>query len=256
MPAIRTKALATTVSTAGPEDPAGTFTALVSVFGNEDYAGDIVEPGAFAESIKKFASGDVVMPVVWSHDFGKIQSFVGYFSAIEETDEGLLVKGHLDLSIPEGARLYDLMKQRIIVEFSWSGEVLEYEVIEPDDPEDEWAWWFAGIRILSVDLWEAGPCFKGMNPETQLISIKAADFAGPLAKRMRRHGKALSDDELAHLQALTAGRAPLEPALEPEKAAAVDAPNEDAPELPADTVQRSSAATPNVRALLELSTTK
>ncbi|WNM27546.1 HK97 family phage prohead protease [Demequina capsici] len=208
MPAVKMAAVASVKAvepTEDSNDPLGTFIAIVSVFGNEDYDGDIVVAGAFADSIKKWADSDRRLPVLWSHQFSDVDSILGYYSEASETDVGLKLKGHLDMNHQRSARVYELMKQGIIVEFSWSGEVLEYEVIEPEDPEDEWAWWWAGIKMLKIDLWEAGPCFKGANPETELLSIKAADLTGRLAERIRRQGKALTDDERRHIRALAEG---------------------------------------------------
>src|SRR5690606_31080690 len=167
-------------------DPLGTFEAIVSVFGNEDHHGDIVEAGAFADSINEWAASGDPLPVMWSHQYGNIDSILGHYVEAEETDVGLKLKGVLDLEHPTAVRAYNLMRRRLIKEFSWSGEVLEYEVIEPEDPDDIWSWMFAGVKILKVDLWEAGPCFKGANPETQLLGIKAEDFTGKLRARLTR----------------------------------------------------------------------
>lgn len=237
-------------------DPLGTFEAIVSVFGNEDYHGDIVEAGAFAETINQWAASGDPLPVMWSHQYGDINSILGHYTEAEETETGLRLKGVLDLEHPTAQRAYTLMKQRLIKEFSWSGEVLEYEVIEPEDPDDFWAWLFAGIKIVKVDLWEAGPCFKGANPETQLIGIKSEDLGGKLRARILRETKGLTDEQLQHLTQMfgkAVDLAATEPAAEAEQP-----PETEGDEQPTDTtdtedVQPSPAAT-KARARLELAT--
>lgn len=237
-------------------DPLGTFEAIVSVFGNEDHHGDIVEAGAFADSINEWAASGDPLPVMWSHQYGNIDSILGHYVEAEETDVGLKLKGVLDLEHPTAQRAYNLMRRRLIKEFSWSGEVLEYEVIEPEDPDDFWAWMFAGVKILKVDLWEAGPCFKGANPETQLLGIKAEDFTGKLRARLTREMKGIGDEQLATLQKLAAGRAKADAGEHPETTVkpteADDTPADDTVDDTQD-VQPSSAAT-KARARLELAT--
>lgn len=172
----------------GDDQPRGTFEALVSVYGNKDLHGDIVAAGAFDESIAAW-KGRGPTPLVWSHQYDQIDSIIGEISDISTSSKGLKITGKFDLDQPKAARIHALMERGIITEFSWSGEVLEYEFLEEDeDDEDEWAWLFPGIKIKNVDLWEAGPCFKGANPETELLSIKNR---GPLAE-MKTIARALT----------------------------------------------------------------
>jgi|GEM_PF-958355 len=261
MPAIMRSATAKVTAAFAPNDagdatdPPGTFVALVSVFGNEDLDGDIVEAGAFTTTLGKWAATERRLAVMWSHQFNDVDSILGHYSTADETPEGLQLKGHLDLDHPRAARIYALMQEGLITEFSWSGEVLRYEFIEPDDPNDEWAWLMAGIKILEVDLWEAGPCFKGANPETQLISVKAADMTGRMGDRLRQQGK--SNDAPMRQAAIPASDPETDPAAsattDQAALAAEDADN------PADVeptiVQRESAAA-KARALLGLTITQ
>lgn len=234
MPAIIKTFTAKVTAAADPTaegDAPGTFVAIVSVFGNTDSYGDIVEAGAFAASLNAWAAKGRPIPVVWSHQMSDPDNILGQYIEAEETPEHLRMKGVMDLDHPRAARVYKLMQQGLVAEFSFSGEVLKYDLIEDDDDEDNW---WPGLRIKEVDLWEAGPCFKGANPETQLISIKSADLTGPLARRIRATSKTA------------------EPAEETSEAPEPATAEADTPPI----VQRTSAATPNVRALLELSTIK
>lgn len=246
MPGIHKTYTAKVTAAADPAaagDAPGTFEAIVSVFGNVDSYGDVVEAGAFAKTLKTWAAKGRPIPVVWSHQMSDPDNILGEYIAAEETTEGLKMKGVMDLDHPRAARIYKLMQKGLIAEFSFSGEVMEYDLLE----EEEDSWW-VGLSIKEVDLWEAGPCFKGANPDTQLISIKSADLTGPLARRIQAQGEQVA-------------KAAEPPAPEPAAAAPEAAGDEivtDPPEPleePADTVlQRTPAATPNVRALLELFT--
>jgi HK97 family phage prohead protease len=223
----------------------GEFTAIVSAFGNEDSQGDIVEKGAFAKTLAEWTLKGRPIPVVWSHQFNDPDSFLGEYTAAEETDKGLQLTGLLDLDHAKSARVYNLMKRGVIVEFSISGLVRDYELIEKDEESD--GWWMPPMLIKDIDLWEAGPCFKGANAETELISIKSDGTLRPV----RKEGRVLAQK---HVDALKDAHSKLG-----EIIAAADASpeaKEAAEEQPAvqDTAAKS-ALTPAVRALLELSQT-
>jgi len=239
-------------------DPPGTFEALVSVFGNKDHGGDIVEAGAFTKSLAEWTLKERPVPIVWAHQFRDVDNILGKYVEIKETEEGLYVKGQLDLNHPRAARVHALMEEGLIVEFSWSGEVREYEWLEDDDEDS----WWPGMKILDVDLWEAGPCFKGANPETELLSIKTD---GRLAGRLVEPGAAKAGRVLSqrNLDSLTAARDAIDEVI--KTAVPADQDNEDATEdktgedttsqdaakaAAPQTVQRASAATPRSRALL------
>lgn len=245
MPAIQKTVTATITASDNPEDPPGTFIALVSVFGNVDSYGDIMQAGAFAKTLEEWVAKGRPIPVVWAHQMSDPDNILGEFVEAAETLEGLLMKGLMDLDHPKAARVHKLLAKGLIAEFSFSGEVRSYSLIEPEDEDDDW---WPGLLITEVDLWEAGPCFKGANPDTQLLSVKSADLTGPLARRIR---------------ATKAIEAPKDPGDEATVLAENDAEDvsdssgDESTNVDVDTtilVERSAASTPSVRALLELST--
>lgn len=209
---------------------AGEFTALVSAFGNEDSQGDVIQKGAFSKSLGEWAAKGRPIPVVWAHQFHDPENFLGQYTAAKETDAGLELTGQMDMSHPKAARVHDLMQKGLIVEFSISGMVRDFEVIEKDGDQGGW---FPGMTIKDIDLWEAGPCFKGANPATELLSIKSLDVLAraDLPTLRKAHDRLGSMIAAAEQEALPAE--PTEPA--------------------APAAEKASALTPAVRALLELS---
>jgi len=79
----------------------GTFEGYGSVFGNRDRDGDVVERGAFAESLKAGLPA-----LLWQHDQ---KSPIGRFDVVREDKRGLYVKGQLSMK-GRGAEAYDLLK--------------------------------------------------------------------------------------------------------------------------------------------------
>lgn len=83
----------------------GTFTGLLSAYGNIDEGGDVVERGAYTKTIQE-SRGKILM--LWQHKqdepIGAMQMF--------DTPEGLQVKGSLNLddAVPTAKRAYSMMK--------------------------------------------------------------------------------------------------------------------------------------------------
>ncbi len=84
----------------------GQFEALVSVFGNEDSAGDVVTRGAFAKSLAAWEERGDPIPVIWSHEWSDPYAHIGHVLTAEETDDGLKVRGQLDLDNPKAEQVY------------------------------------------------------------------------------------------------------------------------------------------------------
>lgn len=147
-----------------PGSEAGTFEAIVSVFGNVDLGGDVVQPGAFEKSLAEWRAAGDPIPVIWSHDWEDPYAHIGGVdpNLAEETDAGLKVVGTLDVQTnPFAAQVYRLLKERRVKEFSFA-----YEVNDSEDQD--------GVRNLrELSIIEVGPTLKGMNPATQLLAVKA-----------------------------------------------------------------------------------
>lgn len=180
----------------GDDVPEGTFEAIVSVFGNKDNQGDVVENGAFKKTLGAWQKAGKPIPAIWSHQFHNPDMFLGKYTEAGEEDGGLRLKGRLNLAWPVAQRVYELYKEDLVGEFSWSGRVLDYARIEKGDEFfDEENPWKNGARIKQIDLWEAGPTFKGANSETQLLGVKAS--AG---LSVARKGEALTPELLEVLR--------------------------------------------------------
>lgn len=206
--------------TGGP----GGFEALVAVFGNQDSQGDVVVKGAFADSI----AGGKVFPSLWAHQFGDDTAIIASFTA-EETDDGLLVKATF-LDTPRAQNIRTLMSAGLVKEFSWSGRVTEGAWIETEDE-----YWY---EIRKVDLWEAGPCFKGANSETELLGVKSG-----IERLATKEGRVLAQK---HVDALKEAHTILGDLIVTVDKVADDEESKsaDTPELPAAEVGETNAPAP------------
>lgn len=145
------------------DDATGIIEAYVSIFGNVDAANEIVESGAFAESLKR-----KLPKAVWSHDWE--QPIGAVLEAVEDA-KGLYVKIQLVLTVQRAKEAYDLMKAGAIDEFS-----IGYSVEESNIDNK-------GVRHLTkITLYEVSPVLVGCNPETELLSVKSAEIVSEEAK--------------------------------------------------------------------------
>ena len=173
---------------------AGTFEGYASVFNNADTYGDIVRPGAFAETIAQFRDRGRAIPVLYGHDFADPFSNIGAVEEIKEDDHGLFVKARLDLDNPKAQQVYRLMKDKRLNEMSFAYRVLDGGWAEIDGEEL--------YEITRVNLFEVSVVPVGANPQAEIITVKqatqalvtAAKQANPaVAESVEKHAGSIAD---------------------------------------------------------------
>lgn len=86
----------------------GSFEGYASTFGGEpDSYGDIIAPGAYAESLAQHASKGTMPKMFWQHD---PREPIGKWVAAVEDSRGLLVKGQLNMGVQRAREAYELLK--------------------------------------------------------------------------------------------------------------------------------------------------
>ena len=167
------------IKAAGADDglDEGVFTGYASVFGNVDSYGDIVQPGAFKDSLAAWRETDRQIPLLWGHDTYALDSIIGSIDPNEavEDDHGLLVTGRFDLDTESGRLAYRHVKGRRLSDMSFAYRVLE-EAKKPD-----------GNHLLKLDLREVSIVHTGANPEAGVRAVKSA-----LAEVGMKAGRVLS----------------------------------------------------------------
>jgi HK97 family phage prohead protease len=155
--------------TTGDTGDAGTFTATVAVFGNVDRGNDRIMPGAFDKTLAKWRESGDPIPVIFNHNWGSPDAHIGVVDEARETDKGLWVKGTLDVEDnPVARQVHKLMARRSLKEFSFGYDVPVGGSRKARDGATE---------LHEIDLAEVGPTLKGMNPSTELHSVKSAVLA-------------------------------------------------------------------------------
>jgi HK97 family phage prohead protease len=163
------------VKTGGPGEPEGVGEFIVSVFGNVDQGGEVVDQGFFAKDLasRLTADGRPKMKGTLGHDWNTV---IAKTLAAKEllpgdpmlppeiaANGGLWVKGQFNLETQAGKEAYSNIAGGFLDEFS-----IGY--VTTKDAYDS-----SGNRHLKEGTtYEWAACLAGMNPATSTLSVKAA----------------------------------------------------------------------------------
>lgn len=138
-------------------DGIGSFVGYGSVYGNTDFGGDVVLPGAFTKTLQ---SSGGIFPLLWQHDS---REPIGNVKATD-SDYGLLVSGKLLMNLPTAQKAYQLLQAQII-----KGMSIGYDTIRSADGPD------GGRLLQELRLWELSLVTFPMNESARITSLKAVD---------------------------------------------------------------------------------
>jgi len=190
--ALETKTFKASVKAAdGADGDAGIIEAIVSVFGNIDSGGDRVLKGAFSKTLDEWAAKGDPIPLIWSHQWGNPDAHIGVVLDAKETDAGLLIRGQIDLDETFGAKVFRLLKERRVTQFSFGYETRSAGWTEETDAAGNT---FQIRELAELGLFEVGPTLVGMNQDTQLL--EAASRPEPPAPAAPPAPPAAPGDEL------------------------------------------------------------
>lgn len=184
---MRTKACPVVGLKALPDETGtdtGEFEAIVSAFGNVDTYGDRVMRGAFTDTLADWETRGDPIPVIWSHMATDPDMHIGVVEDAQEREDGLWVRGRIDLDSPKAAQVYRLLKGRRVTQFSFAFDVEDAAEVEQDGQ--------AVFELRKLKLYEVGPCLIGVNQETELLAVKAMRQAALDAEAELKSGRTLS----------------------------------------------------------------
>lgn len=88
------------------EGDEGVITGYGSIFGNMDSYGDVIEPGAFSESLTKRKP-----KMLWQH---RMDTPIGVWDEVKEDSRGLFMRGRLARNTSKGGEAYELVKMNAL----------------------------------------------------------------------------------------------------------------------------------------------
>ena len=168
---VKDVALAARQIKAGPGDGLedGQFSAYASVFGNKDSYGDVIVPGAFAETLSAWEGSGQFIPVLFGHQMSDPDYNLGHVVEAVEDEKGLLVTAQLDLENPKAAQVYRMIKGGRVNQMSFAYDVVEGSTVDTEDDH------YYELRKLKV--YEVSVVTIGANQETEILAVKSATDA-------------------------------------------------------------------------------
>ena len=146
-----------------------------------DSYGDIIEPGAFTETIRKRKETGHPFPLCFNHDFSAV---IGAVNSIEEKERGPFIEaGFLDTQLARDVR--KMLLSGAIYQFSFA-----YDVLKRRDPTDEEK--KAGVLnvLQELEVFEISVVTVPANQNAVATEVKAIE---PETKQGKRNSKADED---------------------------------------------------------------
>jgi len=189
MKELQTKSFEFKIEDADSSSKFGVIRGLASAFGNIDLGDDVIEKGAFNQTIKQNKGK---FPILADHNPYKQ---IGWNLQAEETDAGLLVEGEIDLENADGRNKYALAKKALEIG-AQMGLSIGYSVVkaiaDKNNPRVR--------RLKELKLYEYSIVTFPMNTEAMVQDVKQfsqamnkEDFLNIVRSRAKELGIKMSD---------------------------------------------------------------
>ena len=172
----------------------GSFEGYGAVFGNVDAYGDVIQKGAFKETLRDWGKTKKLPPMLVQHGGWMMTDMdalpVGKWESMSEDDTGLHVKGRLiNLDTERGKTIYGNMKEGTLDGMSIGYRAKEFSLgTKPDEPRR---------TLKKIDLFEVSVVTFPANGKARVSSVKS----GGLIKTIREFEDFLRDAGFSNAQA-------------------------------------------------------
>ena len=146
-------------------DEAGTITGYFSTYDRvPDSYGDVIAPGAFADTIKARKESGHPFPLCWNHDLDQIIGSVDPDNIVD-TDKGpLMTASFFDTPLAQEKRA--IVKSGVVYQFSFAYDVLEAGPVELEDGTK-------ANELKKLDLFEVSIVPIPANQNAVMTEVKA-----------------------------------------------------------------------------------
>lgn len=151
-------------------DDSGTITGNAWPFAEADSVGDVITKSAFGEI-------PADLPVLFQHDPAQL---IGTWTEVKATDDGLIVKGQLDMNMPRARSVRSMLRSQLV-----SGLSIGFRTKSSRKQG-------RGRIIDALDLAEISLVRNPSHPRARITSAKSFDEAAAIAAVINRAAAALT----------------------------------------------------------------
>lgn len=142
-----------------------------------DSYGDIIEPGAFTETIKKREESGHPFPLCWNHDFSAV---IGAVESVKDTEKGPYIEANfLDTQLAQDVR--KMLQSGAVYQFSFA-----YDILKSRKPTTEEAKAGVGLVLTELEVFEISVVTVPANQNAVATEVKSAE---PETKTGKRNSK-------------------------------------------------------------------
>ena len=144
---------------------AGTISGYFSTYDRiPDSYGDIIAPGAFADTIKAREESGHPFPLCWNHDLDQI---IGKVDKIEDTEKGPLMTASF-FNTPLAQEKREIVKNGVVYQFSFAFDIREDGYVELEDG-------FKAHELRKLDLFEISVVPIPANQNAVMTDVKSEE---------------------------------------------------------------------------------
>jgi uncharacterized protein len=144
--------------------------------GRADRQGDVVQPGAFARTLREHKAEGTAPAMLWSH---AIDAPIGRWSVLEERPDGLHVAGTINLKTERGREAYEHVRGGDVGGFS-----IGY-VVPPGGRKHRGD---GAFDLVEVDLVEVSIVAVPANPRAKILGVKSLGSKADAVELLREAG--------------------------------------------------------------------
>jgi HK97 family phage prohead protease len=203
----------------------GSVKGYASTFDRDpDAYGDVVAPGAFAESLKRWEESGKPIPLLYGHNTDDPEYNIGAVTLAREDERGLYIEADFDPENPKAQYVRKLVQEGRLYQFSFAYDVLDAAEVTLEDGRK-------ANELRKMELFEVSLVQIPANQHAEVVEVKSATKSGRRnsakdADELRRIASMASDIQEV-VNGLLADEAPEEPdepnAEEPTQANAEEA---------------------------------
>lgn len=177
-------------------DETGTFSGYGAMFGNVDSYGDVIQQGAFKNSLKEWGGRGKFPPMLLQHGGMGVMADdmlpVGEWTEMSENSDGLMVEGRLfAMNTERGQYIYEGLKAGVLDGLSIGYQTVGVEYGDGKKSPER--------TLTEIKLWEVSIVTFPANPKARVTGVKnwTPEELRDLETALRREGLSRTDAERA-----------------------------------------------------------